>query len=236
MANQTPLECYLPECYSCRADDQPFWACIHGRTVVNKTNDGVDDEYKLELYCNSCAKQLIQTFLDCSVVHNELPVKCNCCSFVTAADCVNLGMNFEKQMILQKIAKEYLKEEEEMSKEISRLGLDSDQEKRWRNKHYLEKLAAVNNGEGSYLVRPCPNPSCHRMIPKRDGCNTMRCPVCQCEFDWLSGDTKDKDLGYLNLFYHMDTTSKYRAYWKNWPVMSMDWVMTGKNEKTSETQ
>lgn len=149
---------------------------------------------------------------------------------ISLEDCLKLGLNMEKQSILKQQQEEALKEEDEMEKEIAILGLDKEQESRWRLKQRLDKLATENNGEGSHIMRPCPNPECHMIIRKTGGCPVMTCPACKCEFDWPTGETADKELGYLGLNYHMDT-SKFRAYWTKLN-MDMDWILTGKVKKT----
>lgn len=111
-----------------------------------------------------------------------------------------------------------------LNDEIKTLNLDKIQKGRWYDRCELVLLAFENDGAGSHHKRPCPG--CKMIIRKTGGCNAMKCPKCACEFDWLSGDTKDGELGYLSLFYHMDTTSKPKAYWSGWPQMTLDWVLT----------
>jgi len=151
--------------------------------------------------------------------------RCTCGLLVSLEDCHGLGLSFDFQDLLKKRRNELSHLLNKVKEERKTLELDAKQEARWYIRRELIILAFDNYGNGSTVRRPCPD--CNIIIRKTGGCNAMKCPVCQCEFDWLSGDTKDENLGYLSLFYHMDTTSKYKNYWSSWPQMTMNWVLTG---------
>ncbi|EDO16610.1 hypothetical protein Kpol_520p33 [Vanderwaltozyma polyspora DSM 70294] len=153
--------------------------------------------------CRRCDQWCVKEDLDDSMV------RCNKCEFVFCFDCLHSWHGYnnkcgKKVKISREVVEEYIDEDNETSDERKK-ELEAQYGKKMLEQEVSEYLSdkmldlAIAE-EGSDLQR-CPN--CRLVVQRSEGCNKMKCSVCNHMFCYLCGE----------LLYVEDPYEHFREPW-----------------------